>query len=75
MIVCRGYEVEPDGSYREYSYGFFYNKSEKFYEIIYPETMNFPSGQRFTISNDYQINVCKVMIESASDYDKLKLNN
>lgn len=67
LIAFTGYEVEPDGSYREYSaYGIFYNKSDKYYEIYYPETMNFPSGQVFTIKNDYQINVCKVMIDAAS---------
>lgn len=67
LIAFTGYEVEPDGSYREYSaYGIFYNKSDKYYEIYYPETLNFPSGQVFTIKNDYQINVCKVMIDAAS---------
>ena len=76
LIVFQGYEVEPDGYFRIYGYyGFFYNKSDKYYKVFYPETLNFPNGQKFTIKNDYQINVCKVMIKSASNYDKLKFNN
>ena len=76
LIVFQGYEVEPDGYFTMYGYyGFFYNKSDKFYEVIYPSTANFPNGQKFTIKNDYQINVCKVMIDSASGYNKLKFNN
>ena len=75
LIVFQGYEVEPDGYFRMYGYyGVFYNKSDKFYEVIYPQTMNFPGGQRFTIKNDYQINVCKVMIDAAAKYDKLNLD-
>ena len=75
LIVCMGYEIDSYGSYREYSYGFFYNKSDKFYEVIYPQTLQFPNGQRFTVKNDYQINVLKVMINAASKYDKLKVPN
>ena len=75
LIVCKGYEVDSYGSYREYGYGFFYNKSDKFYEVIYPQTLQFPYGERFTIKNDYQINVLKVMINAASKYDKLKVPN
>lgn len=76
LIVFQGYEVEPDGYFKMYGYyGFFYNKSDKYYEVFYPETWNFPNGQKFSIKNEYQIKVCNVMIKAASNYDKLKINN
>lgn len=73
LIIFQGYEIDAGGSYRAYGYGFLYNETDKFYEMFYPQTLNFPNGERFTIKNDYQINVCKVMIRAASKNDKYDL--
>ena len=76
VILFRGYEVDSEGNFIEYGYyGVFYKDSGDYYEILYPKTAKFPEGQRFTISNEYQINVCKVMIKEATKHDKLKINN
>ena len=76
VILFTGYEVDIEGNFTEYGYyGVFYKDSGDYYEVIYPNTAKFPEGHRFTISNEYQINVCKVMIKAATEHEKLKINN
>lgn len=76
VILFTGYEIDPSGNFTEYGYyGVFYKDSGDYYEVIYPKTAKFPEGERFTISNEYQINVCKVLIKAAAEHEKLKINN
>jgi len=55
---------------RTHTYRLFYKKPDKFYEMIYPQTLSFPNGEKFVVSKDYQVNVCKTMINAASKNEK-----
>ena len=76
VILFTGYEIDTEGNFTEYEYyRVFYKDNGDYYEVVYPKTAKFPEGQRFTISNEYQINVCKVMIKESAKHDKVQINN
>lgn len=71
VFIFTGCEVNWDDTFQEYGwYILIYNEKSDYYEVVYPNTPNFPDGYRIQIDNDYQRKVCNVMIKAAANHEK-----
>ena len=68
LVIFRGCEVNPNGSFKEYGYyGIFFDESKNYYYVVYPQTATFPNGKQIDVKNKYQQQVCKDMV--TADYE------
>lgn len=75
LVVFRGCEVNPDGTFVEYGYyGIFFDEDKNYYYACYPKTKNFPEGKQIDIKNQRQQNVCKFMIKAGRDNGTIHLD-
>ena len=75
LVIFRGCEVNPNGSFKEYGYyGIFFDESKNYYYVVYPQTATFPNGKQIDVKNKYQQQVCKDMVTADYENGTISLN-
>ena len=75
LVVFRGCEVNPNGTFTEYGYyGIFFDEGKNYYYVCYPKTKNFPDGKQIDVKNQRQQDVCKFMIKAGRNNGTIHLD-